>query len=210
MEKMDDNREFIEKYVKKSTGFYYFYRILIFILAHLLYRPIFKGRENIPEKGPLIIASNHIHLPDPGFVILSTRRCVRYMAKKELHDSPFGFVFRSANTIPVDRQHGAHNSLVAAEEALARGEVVGIFPEGTRNKKGEGLLNFKIGAVKMARDSGAAIVPIAYSSKGRPFLDRYRVVVGEPYYIDKDANLDAENALLKEKIFKLLEESRTL
>lgn len=206
---MSDNEkktaEFVEKYAKQGTGLYYLWRTIAYIPAYLGYRPKFIGRKNIPDKGGIILASNHIHLPDSLFVMLSTKRAVRYLAKKELHDSALGFIFRSAATIPVDRQHGAHNSMVAAEKALGEGEVIGIFPEGTRNRKGEQeLLPFKIGAVRMARDTGCAIVPIAYTSKGRPFLDPYRVVIGEAYYVDKDADLDKENEILRNKIADLL------
>ena len=110
-----ENEEFIRKYVRKDTRAYRFWRTLCILPAYLLYRPKYKGKENIPDKGGVILASNHIHLGDPAFVLLSTDRVVRYMAKKELHDSPLGFMYRSANTIPVDRQYGAHDSLMAAE-----------------------------------------------------------------------------------------------
>lgn len=206
-----ENEEFIRKYVRKDTRAYRFWRTLCILPAYLLYRPKYKGKENIPDKGGVILASNHIHLGDPAFVLLSTDRVVRYMAKKELHDSPLGFMYRSANTIPVDRQHGAHDSLMAAETALNQGEVIGIFPEGTRNRLiPGGLLPFKIGAVKMAKETGAAIVPIGYTSGGRPFLDPYRIVIGEPYYIDKDADLEEENEKLRAKVQELLEECKKM
>ena len=202
---------FVEKYVGKKKLPYYFWRELFILPARLVYRPRYKGKENIPQEGAVILASNHIHLCDPVFVLLSTRRMVRYLAKRELHDSSLGFIYKAANTIPVDRQHGAHDSIAAAETALKQGEVIGIFPEGTRNRQPEkGLLEFKYGAVKIARDTGALLVPIGYTSKGRPFLDPYRIVIGEGYRIGPDADLEAENEKLRNKIADLLKECETL
>ena len=210
-QKEANSEEFVKKYVRKNKAAYYFWRTLFIVPAHLVYRPRYKGKENIPQEGAVILASNHIHLCDPVFVLLSTKRMVRYLAKRELHDSSLGFLYRAANTIPVDRQHGAHDSVLAAETALQQGEVIGIFPEGTRNKHPEeGLLEFKYGAVKIAQDTGALLVPIGYTSGGRPFLDPYRIVVGEAYSISKDADLEVENEKLRNKIAELLKECETL
>lgn len=207
-EKSYDTETFIKTYLKRNTKPYYFWRAISFFLAYFFYRPTFIGKENIPEEGPVVLASNHCHLPDPGFVLISTRRVVRYLAKKQLHDSIMGPIYKAACTIPVDREHGAHNSLVTAEVALRQGEVIGIFPEGTRNKKGYGtLLPFKIGAVKMAKETGAKIVPIALVSRGKPFIDPYKIIIGEAYTIGPDSDLNEENDILREKIDKLLKEN---
>jgi 1-acyl-sn-glycerol-3-phosphate acyltransferase len=207
----NENERFIKEFVRKDTKVYRFFRAIAFPIAYLLYRPVYKGKEKIPEEGGAIIASNHIHLCDPAFILMSTKRVVRYLAKKELHDSVLGFIYDAANTIPVDRQHGAHASIEAAEAALRQGELVGIFPEGTRNRKRPGeLLDFRIGAVKMAQDTGVPIIPIAYSSGGRPFLDPYNIVVGEAFYVEQDADLEEENKKLQNRIQELLEESETL
>ena len=199
--------EFVETYVRDDTVPYYFWRAISLFLAHLVYRPKFIGKENIPESGPVILASNHAHLPDPIFVLMSTKRVVRYLAKKELLESAMGPVYKAACTIPVDRQHGAHDSLIAAETALKHGEVIGIFPEGTRNKnRFKTLLPFRIGAVKMARDTGAQIVPIALISRGKPFIHPYRIVIGEAYFISEDSDLEKENEILRDRICQLFNE----
>lgn len=201
----NDQEEFIRTYIRKDARPYYFWRKIASFLAHFFYRPAFYGKENIPEQGALIIASNHCHLPDSGFILMSTERVVRYLAKIELHESIFGAVFRAACTIPVDRRNGAHDSLVAAEAALSEGEVIGIFPEGTRNRNRPGeLLPFKYGAVRMAARTGAKILPVALISKARPFLDPYKIVIGEPYQIESDADLEIENEKLRQKIYQLL------
>ena len=109
-------------------------------------------------------------------------------------------------SIPVDREGNSHNTILAAEYALKEGEVIGIFPEGTRNRnKPNDLLPFKYGAVSMAAKLGVPIVPFVLQSKGRPFLDSYKVFIGEAYCIAEDADLDKENEILRNKMLALME-----
>ena len=206
MSETDKTKEFLKEYVRRNTKAYHNWIKVAVPLAYLVYHPSFKGKENIPTEGAAILASNHCHLPDPTFVCIATKRVVRYLAKKELFESKFASFFRTMHTIPVDRTGGAHNALVAAEEVLRGGHIIGIFPEGTRNRKiPGGLLPFKYGAVAMARDTGAPLVPIALKSKGIPFISSYKVVIGEAYTIDKDADLDKENERLRNKVQELLD-----
>ena len=199
------NEEFIKKYVKEKNTGYHIWRFILTPLAHLVYRVKIYGKENIPEKGGVIFASNHIHMPDPVFIIISTKRTIRFLAKKELLESKLGPLYRTMATIPVDREHSSRNTIMAAEYALKNGEVVGIFPEGTRNRNKSGdLLPFKYGAVSMASKLGVPIVPIILKSNGRPFLDDYKVYIGEAYFVEKDADLDKENEILREKMLALL------
>ena len=122
-----ENSQTVQNYINKK-GTYYVFRTLLYPVA-LSFRPTIYGKENIPEEGGVIIASNHRNRADPGFACMSTRRVVHFLAKKELHDSKFAWFFRMAGTIPVDR--GVHGTGVMeiAEEMLRRGEVIGIYPE---------------------------------------------------------------------------------
>ena len=200
-----NSEEFIKKYVRKRNAGYHIWRFILRPLAYLVYRPKFYGRENIPEKGGVILAVNHIHMPDPIFVIISTKRIVRFLAKKELLESALSPIYRTMATIPVDRNGNSHNTIMASEYALQEGEVIGIFPEGTRNRnKPDDLLPFKYGAVSMASKLSVPIVPIILKSGGRPFLDGYKVIIGEAYLIDKDSDLDKENERLREKMLELM------
>ena len=197
--------DFVKEYVKDNTGSYYFWKTFFTPIGVLAYRPKIFNKENIPEEGGVILACNHIHMSDPAPVVLSTKRVVRFLAKKELLDSILGPIYRGLCAIPVDRSNGAHNSMVAAQYALEKGEIVCIFPEGTRNRKDpKEMLPFKYGTVRLASLTGKPIVPMAVVSKGRPFIDDYKVYVGEPYYVDKDANLDEENEILRKKILDLM------
>ena len=80
----------------RSKIMYTFYKTARFILGpvfRLLYRPVIIGSENIPSDGPAVIAGNHKHAFDPLLIDISTKRVIRTLAKKELHDSRFGFLF---------------------------------------------------------------------------------------------------------------------
>ena len=72
-----------------------------FFLAY--YRPKFENKHVVPKDGPIILCGNHVHLFDQCLPILSTKRMLHYMAKKEYFDSPFAFFFKASGCIPVDR-----------------------------------------------------------------------------------------------------------
>ena len=119
------------------------YRILVFLLG-----PIFKwyykikiiNKKVIPKEGPIILCGNHRDFKDQFPVIISTKRVIHWMSKKEYFDGPFAFLFKILGCISVDRENHGGDSLVIASEYLKKGGAIGIFPEGTRNKtKKEGF-----------------------------------------------------------------------
>ena len=203
-----DNSQFINEYVKHNENSYKVMRVFLKPLAYFLYWPKIYGKENVPVKGGAILVANHRHLPDPGILGLTTERAVHYLAKKELHDGFFGPFFRAMLTIPVDRINGAHNSLETGEAVLKDGHLLGIYPEGTRNKidPDEGLLPFKFGAVKMAQDTGAPIIPAIQTGGKIPFFDPYRVYVGLPVYIAQDEDLSEANDRLREIMLEMMKQ----
>lgn len=98
------------------------------------YTPIIIGKENIPEEGSCILSGNHIHLYDQCHAIVSTKRNLVYMAKKEYFDNKkTEWFFKGVGCIPVDRSKKDEHAVESALEALNSGEILGIFPEGTRN-----------------------------------------------------------------------------
>ena len=98
------------------------------------YRPVIIGIDNIPTEGNAIIAGNHIHLYDQCHAIVSTKRPIFYMAKKEYFDSKkTKWFFEGVGCIPVDRSKKDTDAVDSALEVLNNGELLGIFPEGTRN-----------------------------------------------------------------------------
>lgn len=126
----------------------------------------FEGEEHIPRSGPAIVVGNHISYLDQfvsGYTIVRAGRRPRFLGKAELFDIPFvGTVFRGAGQIPVRRGTGDTAPLDAAQRALARGEVVVIYPEGTVTKDPDLLpMQGKTGAVRLSRMTGVPIVPLA-------------------------------------------------
>ena len=113
------------------------YRIMRAILSPIYkfwYRPKVVGKENILNDGAIVLAGNHIHLMDQCNVIISTKRKLHYMAKKEyFDDKKVAWFFRFVGCIPVDRKRKDENAKEAAIEVLNNGHALGIFPEGTRN-----------------------------------------------------------------------------
>ena len=102
------------------------------------YNPKIIGKENIPKEKPVIIVGNHIHIMDQCNIIISTKRCIHYMAKKEYFDKKykegkFTWFFRQTGCIPVDRSKKDEQATTSAIEVLKNKEALGIFPEGTRN-----------------------------------------------------------------------------
>lgn len=165
-------------------------------LFRVLFRPEIIGKEHIPAEGSAVIAGNHKHALDPILIDICTRRIVRTLAKKELHDGAFGFLFRGVGTIPVDL-HSKENraALAAAVAALKEGHVVNVSPEAKRNYTEELLLPFKYGAVSMAQKSGAPIIPYAIAGDYKLFSRNLKVIFGEPFYVGEMALYDANREL---------------
>ena len=102
---------------KKSKILWFrFFKGLLGIFFLIFFRPRIIGRENIPKDGGVILAGNHRHIFDPCMPILSTKRPVHYMAKKELFDSSVGWFFRVVGCIPVDRGHDDGKSRSSASQ----------------------------------------------------------------------------------------------
>ncbi len=98
------------------------------------YKPVIIGAENIPKEGSCILAGDHIHLYDQCHAIVSTNRTLVYMAKKEyFDDKTTEWFFKGVGCIPVDRTKKDTEAVDSALEALGNGDILGIFPEGTRN-----------------------------------------------------------------------------
>ena len=117
---------------EKMTG-YKIVKPILGAIYKLWYNPKVIGAENIPTDGPIVVAGNHIHIMDQCNVIIATKRCLHYMAKKEYFDGKFAFFFKSVGCIPVDRSKKDETATASALEVLNNGLALGIFPEGTRN-----------------------------------------------------------------------------
>lgn len=171
------------------------------LLFKLLFRPRVTGVENIPPQGGVVLAGNHVAWWDCFMVMAGTRRCVHFLAKKEIFANPFTKrFFNWAGLIPVNRQSKDPDALRRAKEYLNNGAVIGIFPEGTVIKpQGVNLLPFKMGAVKMASDTGVPVVPFTINGKYKLFRGCVEIEFQPLVYIDGN-ELEKENDKLRERV----------
>lgn len=188
----------------------FLYRIGRFILGpifKLYYHPKVIGKENIPASGAILIVGNHKHLYDQCLTIVSTKRFVRYMAKREYFDNKkVAWFFKGTGCISVDRSIHDKEAQEKALDTLKSGGAIGLFPEGTRNKTDKFLLPFKFGAVSMAKKTDAYLVPFGitgdYKFRSKNLTIRY----GTPFKVS-DMELEDANKLLEDRVKKLMEEN---
>lgn len=156
-------------------------------LFHLVFRPTIVNRELIPAEGAIILCGNHKHALDPILVDISTKRIVRTLAKKDLFDGPFGFVFKGVRCIPVDlHQKKNPKAYEEALNSLRQGDVVNISPEAKRNYTEEILLPFKYGAVSMAYKTDTKIIPYSITGEYKLFGGKLRIEFGEAITVSED------------------------
>ena len=158
-------------------------------------RPYQRGLEKIPSSGPVILASNHLSVMDSLYFPLLAKRQLTFLAKKEYFTTP-GFaggiqkwLFSSVGQVPIDRQDKSQQdaALHTALGVLAKGDPLGMYPEGTRSPDGR-LYRGKTGMARMALESGVPVYPVAMidtqkaNVAGSWLLRPYRVgvVVGDP------------------------------
>lgn len=186
----------------------YVYRILRFILSPIFkwyYNPTIIGGENIPLDGPIIIAGNHKHLYDQCLAIITTKRVIHYMAKKEYFEGVMAWFFKAVGCIPVDRGRKDQAAKERALEVLKNNGAIGIFPEGTRNKTDKFLLPFKFGAVSMAKKTGSYIVPFGITGDYKFRSNNLIIRFGNAYKVTGELGL--ENQKLEEEVSKLMKKN---
>jgi len=129
------------------------------IIAAFIFRVKIIGRENIPEQGGFILASNHISYYDPPLVGCCIKREVYFFAKRELFGfKPFGWILREVNARPVNRAGVDRAAIESAVAILKSGNGLTVFPEGTRSKTKD-FLPVKPGIGMIARQAEVPIVP---------------------------------------------------
>ena len=171
---------------------YLFFRALLRFMYRILFRLEARGIEHIPETGPVIIASNHISNLDPPTVGVFVKRKVHFMAKEELFKVPvLGRLIQSFGAFPVKRGGVSKDAIKTAIALVKSGNMMGIFPEGTRNSS-SGMA--KKGAAMIAMRSGAVIVPTAIVGDYKLFRKTY-VYYGEPINLQESVDENAEDVL---------------
>ena len=197
--------------------FYYVARAIVRVLFFLLTRWRIKGRESIPSQGPLLVVANHLNLVDPPLLAVSLGRKAVFMAKEALFRSRFSSYFiRSFGAFPVHRGRPDKEALRQAEQVLAKGQALVMFPEGMRSRNAQLLPAFS-GSALIACRYGVPVLPVGITGTEKIrgvawVLHRPRVTVniGHPFYLpavsskltkDKLAEL---TSLIMERIAELL------
>lgn len=173
----------------RTSARYLLFRRLVVVLGRIFLGFDLHGEENVPERGPLIVAANHRRVLDPVFVCMAVPRRLQWMAKKELFVFGLRRVFRFLGAFPVDRSGGGRGAIRAALSFLADGWATSMFPEGTRGKGGE-RQRARSGVVMLAIRSGAPVLPVFVDRVPTPAQrlrgKRFHVYVGKPITLSKD------------------------
>ncbi len=171
---------------------YHFFHALFFIVASIFFWMRAYGRKNVPRKGPVILAPNHVSYFDPAIIGTALWRKVNYAAKRELFErSFFGWWLRSVQSFPISREIMDRQALRTALRFLKDGKIVLMFPEGTRGD-GQKLLEPRPGIGMLAYMSKAPVVPVyikgtdkVYPKHARTFRFRpIKVYYGKPLYLE--------------------------
>lgn len=173
----------------------------------LVYNPQIIGKNNIPKLGGFLLVGNHKNNFDFISLGMTTKRPVHFMAKKSLFKGLLKPIMYGAGAIPVDRNKKDKNCLIEAKKVLDNDLILGIFPEGTFNKSDNVLLPFKIGAVKLAYETGKPIIPIAILGEYK--RNRLKIVIGKKIYIKND-DLGVENQKLMDIMEKQIKSRSVL
>ena len=178
---------------------------IVKVLFYTLFRPTIKGRENIPKKGPFVLAGNHTKWLDSVMLVSVTpKNEVHFLAKEELWHGKGWIVVKAMGCIPVNRKIHDKDALIKAYEYLNNGSSIGIFPEGTINRTDDIIMPFKFGAVKMCKETDATLVPFVITGKYKLFKKGVTIEFLKPRKVTGD--LEDENEKLMSDVKEKLED----
>ena len=166
-----------------SRVLYFLVRLILVPVMKLVFGLTATGTENIPKTGPVVIAPNHKSFWDAFFIAAVVRRRLHFMGKAELFTGWKGRLFVALGGFPVLRGSSDAEAIETSRAILERGDVLALFPEGTRVPDPERLGNPRRGATRLAIETGAVIVPTAITGtekRRRHLPRRVRIAFGEP------------------------------
>jgi 1-acyl-sn-glycerol-3-phosphate acyltransferase len=205
--------------------FYWFLkRVILGPWLRLVYRPWAEGLEHIPAQGAAIVASNHLSFSDSLFMPLVVPRRVTFLAKSDYFTGSGvkGWLtrvfFRGVGQVPIDRSGGkaSEAAIRAGLRVLRRGDLLGIYPEGTRSPDGR-LYRGKTGVARMALEAKVPVIPVAMidtdkmQPPGRliPKVMRPGVRFGEPMDFSRYDGMEEDRYVLRsvtdEIVYALME-----
>ena len=181
-------------------------------ILRLLFRPWVEGIENVPPQGAAILASNHLSFSDSFFLPLMVSRRVTFLAKAEYFTGRgvkgwfSKLFFTSIGQVPIDRSGGraSEGALKKGLEILNKGDLLGLYPEGTRSPDGR-LYRGKTGIARMALEAGVPVIPVAMINtfdiqppgKVIPRIMRVGIRIGEPLDFSRYQGLASDRFVLR-------------
>ncbi len=191
---------------------YWFIKAVLAPILRVLFRPTVVNPENIPLEGAAILAGNHTSFLDNFIIPLVVPRRVTFLAKSDYFTGrgPKGrlqaMFFRSAGQIPIDRSGGAASeaALRTGLKVLASGNLLSLYPEGTRSPDGR-LYRGKTGVARMALEAGVPVVPVGLvglfelqpAGRTLPKIGRVEVRVGKPLDFSRYAGMEGDRFVLR-------------
>jgi 1-acyl-sn-glycerol-3-phosphate acyltransferase len=186
--------------------------IVIGPLLKAIFRPWIVGRKNVPIEGAAILASNHLSFIDSVFLPLMIDRPMSFLAKsdyftgKGLKGWATRMFMKGTGQIPIDRTGGkaSEASLNTGLQVLGRGDLLGIYPEGTRSPDGR-LYRGRTGLARMALEAHVPVIPVVMVDTdtvmpiGRrlPHIGRVGMVLGEPLDFSRFAGMEGDRYILR-------------
>jgi 1-acyl-sn-glycerol-3-phosphate acyltransferase len=190
------------------------------IATHLWHIDV-SGYERLPIDGPAILCPNHISFLDSAFLMLTVPRNISFVGKAEYMDSwKTKFLFPAMGMIPIDRSGGERSTaaLDTAADVLHRGELFGIFPEGTRSRSGT-LHKGRTGAARLAMKIGCPIFPVGIvgtdsiqppDAKVPKLFASCQIKIGRPIRPERYQNRGGEHIAWRSMIDEVMYEIREL
>jgi 1-acyl-sn-glycerol-3-phosphate acyltransferase len=207
-----------------SVFYWLLKRIILGPILHAIFRPWVRGEEHVPETGGAILASNHLSFSDSIFLPLVLKRRVTFLAKSDYFTGrglkgrlTAGF-FKGLGQLPVDRSGGqtSEAALQTGLKVLRRGDLLGIYPEGTRSPDGR-LYRGKTGVARLALEAGVPVLPVAMIGTDKvqpigrkvPRIGRVGVVIGTPLDFSRYDGMQDDRFVLRsitdEIVYELME-----
>lgn len=154
----------------------FFFRFLAWAVVRLTYRLRTCGSEHIPSSGPALIVANHVSYADAVILMGATPRPIRFVMDHQIFNTPLlGFIFRHTGAIPIasarDNPQLLEQAFASIEQALANGELVGIFPEGGITRDGQ-MQKFRPGVTRILRQQQVPVIPMGLSGLWGSFFSR--------------------------------------
>lgn len=186
-------------------------KAFLHFLLVIVYRIKIIGKENIPATGKYLLCGNHIHALDAVTVVITAKRQIRFVAKEELYENAIlRFLAKTFDIIKIKRDSVDMEAIKEILKGLKNGDIIGIYPEGTRNGM-EKQKDFKTGAAYIALKTDTEVIPVGINGTFKPFT-KITLNYGKPMnfskYKEKKNDHEIQEKVTKEIMERVVELSK--